>query len=1228
MSQPGFFDDMASGTELFLSGDVDQSWFQPDEDYGDLGTSSYDETPPKSPLFTPAPSREGTRTPTTELSRTVLGDANFSQLRPISEEEHTQNNTEPSSEKPSEDSQKLDSQRQCDSEANDTNERSVPTTSDPKQQQDILYSGYCNLFGEDSSDEDELPESDERQLSGETNTNDEQPAPATSEDNVDDDIDFDDHGSIFGGSSSNTREKNAEKITDDDIDNDPLFGGSDDSGLGTEDDSCESTLDTANCKSFKNKNLAPAPVATALEPFRLHLPEPPRANASNEGLHLPDRPDTNASQQRLHLPDHLGTSATEVAADNDFEADFAREMENYDATKDNDGTTLNLPSTPDVDIQQPAVNACVQEQNNVGQKESNVPSKSPNVESGRRQEGADTTAKMGLPQARGRGRAAGPITKLSGPPPSVFQPLESDSPSEEGKSSTRRKASHFAWAFSDHVGFGKPGPGNKYRNHNSAQNPILVADDSDTAEETNKEVNSQSQDVDRSVTKVPDAIDLASGNGDGSPVDSDKDNRIHGVDGKNHFEDFVDGQSFAQDYQSFSTPAQNHLAPTNNPIRQTPQVQPVSKYHPQVPANAPFSAPQNEAPHQPQIREHSMAETPNEVIYPTNPSYSNFELRFSHASGNFLSSPSNYSSPYSQPIQQNPDVQPLQYSYPEVENNLTFPSSDDPYPQLPVFEEGYGLQNSPMDQIALFPSHGHLNQMIDEYDDGLSDGASDGEEESSASGIRNIQNNGNSAQTSPRKGKPRPCETRAEYGYHRPWMRYDEYKYLFPLAGPRLCFENAIAKQAEEDAALTARGEVIPLRQPLTRHIKISHERLDALNQLRLSKGEEPFKPKLSGVKYPSVFLDAKRRRIEEEQAESSDYERREMEPDAKRPKLAAGPIQNDAPINGNPTMLQQDPYAMGKRQRHYLAYRVPELREKCKALKLSTLGLKGVLVQRLVDHDVNSRPAIASNSQQKNQSQNRWGVRHDQPMPDVGPMNGMQAPPIGTNYGRQQHQGQGGRGVHQGQPVPYVGPVHGMGPSNNYRQNPPTMQYPPATGYRAPRMKSLRYGNVNQEPWNGGRGGSPNNHYTPPAHGASARQESMNAGLGGYGAFQQPMNYGSNRYTHGSLQQPYSAGYQENASGRPQYSAQGLAGGPMHNPRHRIYGTSMRQRPITNGNGNAYANRAMGTTFEHMSSMNPDQNNINQTISNSLDSDAMNWQAGMQMGLGGMNWNGSTQPF
>ncbi|KAJ8068393.1 hypothetical protein OCU04_003953 [Sclerotinia nivalis] len=1138
MSQSGFFDDMASGMEFFSYDNIDLSSFQYD---GDVGIPLYDEVPPKSPPLSPTPSREETP----EFLRSVLEGTEFSELRPRSEKERAQNGAKPSSEKPSEDfqkldsekpseeSQKLDSERQFDGKANNTNEPSVSMTSDPPQ--DVNN--------------------------------------ATT--------------------ASDTPENTAENITDD-IDNDSLFGDFEDSGLGIDDDGFDTAFDAGDCKSVKNKNNVLTPIATVLEPNRLHLPEPPRVNTS---------------QQRLHLPDHPGDNPA----------------------KDNNGTRLHLPSTPSADIQQAAVNTFVQQQNNVGQENSTAPLKPRNARSGRRQGGAGTSGKMSRPQSHDRARATGPTTKLSGPPPSVFQPLELDSSSDEGKSSKSRRASHFTWAFAGHVDFGKPGPGNKYRRNNSAQDPIMVGDDSKTVEKTNEEVNNrQSQDVDRPVTKVPGVIDLTSENGDGSPVESDKDNHIGEVDGKNHSEDFADGQSSAQDYESFPTPAQNHLAPTNNPIRQTPEVQPVLPYHPQVPANAQFPAPQNQAPHQPQLREHSMFETPSGFIHSPHPSYPNIGRRYFQNNGIFSNSPLNYSSPYGQHIQQTPEVHPLRSSYPEVENNLSFPNSNDGLPRFPVFQEAHGLQHLPMDQAASFPHHGHLSQVNDQYDDGLSDGASDSEEESSVSGTRDIRNNGRNAQASPRRNKPRPCESRAEYGYHRPWMRYDEYKYLFPLAEPRLCFENAIAKRREEDAVLIAKGEAIPPRNPIIRHIKISHERLNALNQLRLSNGEEPFKPKLSGVKDQSAFLEAKRRRIEEEQEEYSGYEGQETGPDAKRPRLAPAPIQPAAPAIDNPMMGQQDPNAMMKRQRYYMAYRVPQLKDKCKALGLRTQGLKGVLVQRLVDHEANSRPVAANNGQQMNQAQGGWGAGQGRPMPDVGPMNGMQAPPVAMNYGRQQHQGQGGRGVRQDQPLPYAGPVHGMGPSYNYQQNPSTMQYAPATSYRAPGTGSIMYGNTSQPPWNGGRGGSLNNYYPQLTHGASAGQESMNAGLGGYGGFQQPMNGGSNGYTHGSFQQPYSAGHQGNASGSPQYSTQGFAGGyvasfpegSMHDPPCGTSRGSMRQPSSGNGNGNGNVNMAMGMAFDHMSSMNPDQNNINQTMSNSLGSNSMNWQADGQMGTGDMNWN------
>ncbi|EDN93127.1 predicted protein [Sclerotinia sclerotiorum 1980 UF-70] len=672
--------------------------------------------------------------------------------------------------------------------------------------------------------------------------------------------------------------------------------------------------------------------------------------------------------------------------------------------KDSNGPRLHLPSIPSAAIQQAAVNACVQQQNNLGQEESNAPSKFPNAESDRRQGGTDASAKMSRSQTRACARAGEPITKLSGPPPSLFQPLDSDSSPEEGKSSQRRKTSHFTWAFADHVDFGKPGPGNKYQKPNSAQDPVLVGDDL-TVEKTNEEVNSQSQDVDRPVTEVPCVIDLTNGDEDELPAENEKDNWIDEIDGQNHSEDLGDGQRLAQDYQSFLTPRQNKLAPTNNPIQQIPPVQPVSQYHPQIPVNAQSLAPQNGIPHQSQLQEGSVVDAPSGHTYPPNTNHPNSGRQFSHINGNFSSSPSNYSSPYGQDIQQTPEVEPFQSSYPELKNNLPFFNPNDEFLQFLAFEEDYGLQHLPMDQAASlphhdqaasFPHHGHLNQTNEKHDDGFSDGESDSEEGSSAGRTGNIQKNGRNAKTSPRKYKPRPRETRAEYGYHRPWMSYEEYKYLFPLAEPRLCFENAIAQQMEEDKALIAKGEAIPPRIPITRHIKISHERLDALNQLRLSKGDEPFKPKLSGVKDPFAFLDAKRRRIEEEQEGLPGHENQEMRPNAKRPRLAPAPIQTAAPMNGNPMMVQQDPYAMEKRQRHYLAYRVPKLREKCKALKLSTLGLKGVLIQRLVDHEANSRPAVTNNIQQSNRGQSGWVVRHDQPMPDVGPINGMHARPVG----------------------------------------------------------------------------------------------------------------------------------------------------------------------------------------------------------------------------------------
>lgn len=290
----------------------------------------------------------------------------------------------------------------------------------------------------------------------------------------------------------------------------------------------------------------------------------------------------------------------------------------------------------------------------------------------------------------------------------------------------------------------------------------------ESAKKTGKKSGRQSAEASLPAKKLRKTIDLTS-NTDGEPV-------VDNVESTDDSMKIIVGNNDA----NLGNPRQSYLTPMDNNFQQTPEIQLFSSDH-QVFNNPSVFTPYSEAPSHSQSLGRGLAQGLSGFEQNQSPFMSSYltvqQDIIGHVKHTGVPRLSDYISPYNSPEQVN------------IETLGTKPQVEDAQPN---------------------------------FDDDLSDGESVYEEDGP-------DNHGK--QKSVQKKTTRSYKKRAEFGYHNPWIRYDEFKYLFPWVTSRSCFENEIAKQRAEDAILVANGQAIPIRKPIMRHIKLNYAQIDDLNQ-------------------------------------------------------------------------------------------------------------------------------------------------------------------------------------------------------------------------------------------------------------------------------------------------------------------------------------------------------------------------------------------------------------
>ncbi|TGO13330.1 hypothetical protein BTUL_0071g00070 [Botrytis tulipae] len=678
-----------------------------------------------------------------------------------------------------------------------------------------------------------------------------------------------------------------------DNDNDSLFGDVDDSGLGDgpqppENKSAtgdKTPLDTstdgvddlfgsefgadfeaelaAEPESELKKDSANAVAPAVPKHTGLHLPKPPRKVAKSQGLHLLDLARAIANLQGLHLPAppqksvrpqglHLPEPPSAVVNPQGLHL-----PEPPHAVDSSQG--LNLPVPP------PQVTANLQELQ--------LPSSSPvpvapqsgvdtsasaqtdvqedEASTRRRRVRASRIPKSDMSQPKGRGQAGKVLTQLSGPAPSK---LPEATLSSSGADDATEKVTRLPrWAFGKYTSFGKPVAGSKYRKpNNSVQNPISVEDEQESVENTNESANTQSQDTAQPETKVVDAIDLTSDAGDNMVVDGS----LQQSQDPNH----NNGEDSTRPYENFQLPA------TGNEMEFTYgddqfSNSPCELKFPPILDNA-VPAPELQA-----YQSHSSAAL--DIASPVSPQYGvppptmeDFSLYGQAPLGNSYNGHS--------------------AQVPNVQGAGTFVH------QSPYTMEQTGVQNAqPIPQPM---QNGN-------YEAGIEYGQGDDMVQASPADIGGSNFPGLDG-SRPTK---RLSHERAEYSDPRVLMAYDEFKQIFPQETTRGCFEVAIQNERAADAAIIAREGIPPQRPTIRKSIICTWSQVQQLNRIRAANGERLFEPKPNAHKRPEAFKESLRRK-RQERGEISESEESDMEPEAKRLRLAQEPmlmVQSSGEHNG-----------------------------------------------------------------------------------------------------------------------------------------------------------------------------------------------------------------------------------------------------------------------------------------------------------------------------------------
>ncbi|KAF7926386.1 uncharacterized protein EAE98_006681 [Botrytis deweyae] len=745
-------------------------------------------------------------------------------------------------------------------ESENTNEQSVATPSQPEPQpeENTIIPDDDSLFGGSTSNDIEVPKINEKHQSevlaqGANSTSElvadipqhgdsAASAPVTSGVDLDNTEADDDNDSLFGdvddsGLGDGSQPPENKLPAGDDAPNgtqaddvDDLFG----SAFG---DDFEAELEAELKKDSANAAAPPIPKHTGL-----HLPKPPRKVANSQGLHLPDPPRAIANPQALHLPAppqksvatqglHLPEPPRVVASPQGLNLPVPPTL-----VANQQG--LHLPSQPSATVKQQS-GADISAPEETGDQEDGIAS------TRRRKVRASRIPRSDMSRPKGRGQAGKVLTQLSGPAPSQLP--ESEPSSSSGANDTAEKVTHLPrWAFGKYTSFSKPVAGSRYRKpNNSEQNPIPVEDEQESVENTNELANTQSQGVAQSDAKIVGAIDLTSDTGndlvvDGSVQQGQDPNHIDGEDSTRPYENFqIPASGNDMDFTLGDNELLNSLGELNFPpviddAGPAPQLQ-TYQAHSSAPLEiAPPVAPQNGVLPPPSRME-------DFSLYGQGPLASrdnihHLQVPNVHGAGTFAYQPPSIMGQSGAENYQ-PASQPMQTGH---------------------FEQGsgYGLGD---DMVQATPA------------------------DIGGSNSTGLNDNG---------PKKRLSHERAEYSDPRVLMTYDEFKQIFPQEPTRGCFEVAIQSERAADAAIVARGGVPPQRPTIRKSIICTWSQVQHLNRIRAANGEKLFEPKPNAHKRLEAFKESLRRK-RQERGEASESEDSDMEPEAKRLKIASGPVQH-----------------------------------------------------------------------------------------------------------------------------------------------------------------------------------------------------------------------------------------------------------------------------------------------------------------------------------------------
>ncbi|KAF7889237.1 hypothetical protein EAF00_009537 [Botryotinia globosa] len=744
-------------------------------------------------------------------------------------------------------------------ESHNTSQAPIATPSEPEPQpeEDLNIPDDDSLFGGSTSDDVEVPE---------INEGHQFEATAQEANSTPELVGYSQQPGDNAASAPIISGAGLDNVNADD-DNDSLFGDVDDSGLGDgpqppENKSAKgdnTPLDTstdgvddlfgsefgadfeaelaAELEAEIKKDSASSAAPAVPKHTGLHLPEPPRKVAKSQGLHLPDPPRAIANPQGLHLATprdlvaHQGLYLPEPPHAVDSSQGLNLPVAPHGVANPQE---LHLPRQSPVPVtQQSRVDTSVPEATEGQEDEASTR---------RRRVRASRIPRSDMSQPKGRGQAGRVLTQLSGPAPSKLPDTAPSSSS--GTKNAAEKVTHLPrWAFGKYTSFGKPVAGGRYRKpDNSVQNPISVEEEQEPVENTNELANTQSQDTAQPDTKMVGTIDLTSDAGDGMAVEdsvqeSQNPNLNSGQDSTRPFENFQipasgnDMEFTYGDDQFLNSPGELNFPPVRDNAAPAPELQAYQLHSSAAPDIAPPVAPQYGIPSPPRMVDYSL---------------------------------------YGQdPLARSCSVHPVQV--PNAQGAGTF------VPQSPYTMGQAGAQNH---QPILEP------MQYGNYGEGIQYGQGDDMAQATPADI------GGSHSLGLNDSRPtkRLSHERAEYSDPRVLMTYGEFKQIFPQEQTRGCFEVVIQNERAADAAIVARGGIPPQRPTIRKSIICTWDQVQRLNRIRAANGEKLFEPKPNAHKRPEAFKESLRRK-RQGRGEISESEESDMEPEAKRLRLAQEPM-------------------------------------------------------------------------------------------------------------------------------------------------------------------------------------------------------------------------------------------------------------------------------------------------------------------------------------------------